>query len=167
MLFRSGNPQTPVLFRPDATPPRLSAEAKAAVKETLAHLADSPFEERFTLRAKQQESVNSKQPDIALAHALLLLRHGRTLQSLPMFESLAKRFPKIPAPYQCLAWQNYIQNRHSEGTKHLVTFVKLLPEMSGDEVADKYANHGYEFAGRLRTYVIEADRKSTRLNSSH
>jgi serine/threonine-protein kinase len=152
----AGKPQTPVLFRPDATPPRLSAEAQAAVKETLAHLADSPFEERFTLRAKQQESVSSKQPDVALAHALLLLRHGRTLQSLPMFESLAKRFPKIPAPYQCLAWQSYIQNRHSEGTRHLVTFVKLLPEMSGDGVADKYASHGYEFAGRLRTYVIES-----------
>ena len=153
----SGVAQKPVRFLPDSTPPRLPAEAREAIRRMLNHLKSKQrLDDGLGIEYAQGAVLAPKQPDLALAYGLVLLKNGRPTQSLPVFEKIAAEHPETPVVYQALAWQHFVQGKHSDGISELKQLVKLLPEPGTDAARDAYVRAAFQFAGALRKFALDA-----------
>lgn len=152
----AGKKQSPVYFPPDATPSRLSPEARQTVKQLLALLNTDKLDDGFLSEAGNLESVAASQPDIALSTALVLLKHGKYGQSLPLLERLARKHSDLAIIHQALAWQHFFQAKAADGIRDLSRMVETLPEFESDEGRIDYLEHAYDYAGALRSYAVHA-----------
>ena len=147
----AGSSLTPKLFLPDATPARLSAEAKAAVIRVLAALQgriDGQMMVDFNL-AKQ---LTAGQPDADLAMGLVQMKGNRTRAALQALNEVRLHHPEACVAYHALAWKSFWESDNKDGLLQLEQLAKHLPN-AGDANEQRYANHALEFAGRVTAFV--------------
>jgi hypothetical protein len=148
-------PQTPKLFLPDATPDRLEAEARQAVRQLLAHSGHNQLDV-MALQAEHNEakSLADTQPDFDLAAGLVFLKHGKTSFSTQMFESALALSPESPVAHQALAWQDFSKKNYDDGAEHIV---RLLATTAGPDAKQisPYDKYALTWSGELAAYLQE------------
>jgi eukaryotic-like serine/threonine-protein kinase len=149
------SPQSPKLFLPDASPDRLEAEARQAVRQLLAHLGHNQLDV-MALQAEHADvrSLADTQPDFDLAAGLVFLKHGKTSFSTQMFESALALAPESPVAHQALAWQDFSKKNYADGAEHIV---RLLATVAGPDVKElsTYDTYALTWSGELAAYLQE------------
>jgi hypothetical protein len=143
----AGKQQTPKLYIPDDTPPRLSKEAKAAILRVLAYL-HRRSDDQLATEYNSAHTLAAGQPDASLAMGLVLMKGNRLSAGEDVFNQVRLQQPDVCVAYHALAWKAFWEGKLSEGVRHLEALAKHLPE-KGDQDEQRYAERAFEFAGRL------------------
>jgi hypothetical protein len=152
----AGSTQTPVVFLPDATPPRISEDGRQAMQKLLARLdAAMPIDvlEGAYSRAR---NLNKGQPEPELGYGLVLLKGNKTVASYPVFERIRRDFPDAVIAHQAMAWQLVLLNRKREAMDALEQMVRKLPKPAEGQQWDSHSQHLLAFAGALRSFCLYA-----------
>jgi hypothetical protein len=141
--------QTPKLFLPDDTPPRLTEEAKAAILQLLTQFGQRKID-KLSLLASIETANNlaNGQPEPMLAGAYLLLKAGERDETVQMFEQVRLAYPDSWLAHQGLAWFHFNLRDYQAGLESLQRFVKAIPEPAKE--FDDATLARFEWIGRLR-----------------
>ncbi|HJN08450.1 MAG TPA: serine/threonine-protein kinase [Pirellulaceae bacterium] len=153
--------QTPHLFVPDATPPRMTTEAKDAIAMTLGYLRGR-YDPRVEQQADTAQLLAPDQPEPGLALGLVQLKHDRTLGATRTFDQVRSQFPDSLIAYHALAWQSFRRSESRDGVELLEQLVLRIPE-TRNAIEQAYAEHVLEFAGRLTSFAMNATPADKRL----
>ncbi len=153
--------QTPHLFVPDATPPRMTAKAKEAIAITLGYLRGR-YDERVEEQAGVAQMLAADQPEPGLALGLVQLKHDHTLAATRTFDQVRSQFPDALIAYHALAWQSFRRGELQDGVKLLEQLVEHLPEQR-NPIEQAYAEHVVQFAGRLTGFALNVAPPDKRL----
>lgn len=126
-LATSANAQSLVQFVPDATPPRLSETAVAAVSNVMAQMQLTRYDEAFLDDYNTALAACQDQPDADLAFAIVNLKHNRTADARRYLERVTGRWPDEPSAHLALAWQNALTRRYTDTWEHLQALAAHLP----------------------------------------
>ncbi|HUG69437.1 MAG TPA: serine/threonine-protein kinase [Pirellulaceae bacterium] len=147
----AANSQTPKLFLPDATPARLSPEAKLAVIRVLASL-QGRIDDQLLLDFNRAKQLAAGQPDADLAYGLVQMKANRTRAALQVLNEVRLQHPDASVAYHALAWKSFWESDYKDGLLQLEHLAKHLPS-AGDAHEQRYSNHALEFAGRVTAYA--------------
>ncbi len=147
----AGAEQTPRLFLPDATPPRLSAEGKAAVLRLLGYL-HRRADEQLPVEYAQAKQQASGQPEPGLVMGLALMRASRTKAALQVLNEVRLEHPQSLLAYHILAWKAFWESDYAEGLRQLEQLAQHLPASTSDADEQRYIDHALEFAGQASAF---------------
>ena len=147
----ANSPQTPKLFLPDATPPRLSSDAKAAIIRVLASL-QGRIDNQLTIDHARAKQLAANQPDADVALGLVLMKGNRTRAALQTLNEVRLHHPTACVAYHALAWKSFWESDYKDGLQQLEQLAKHLPQ-GGDADEQRYTNHTLEFAGRVTAFA--------------
>jgi serine/threonine-protein kinase len=154
--------QTPHLFVPDATPPRMTDKAKLAITETLGYLRGR-YNPDVELQAALAQSLAPNQPEPLLALGLVQLKHDRTLGAARTFNKVHSQFPDSLIANHALSWLSFRRGDARDGVKLLEQLVRSIP-VDRNAIEQSYADHVLDFSGRLISYsryAAPADKRLT------
>lgn len=154
--------QSPALFLPDDTPPRLTAEAKRAIRG----LAATVRQETVDLTAVQGAYAEAKklaegqvEPD--LLYGLALLKAKQRDEAMRHFEVLRIEHPALLLPLEAAAWIRFTKRSYQPGIEDLIELVGKLPRPKAP--ADPLPNtteRVLQWCGRLREFADSAAKES-------
>ncbi len=151
--------QTPRLFPPDDTPPRLNVAARQAIRDQLAELAHSRIDEsQCTKLFFRAEKLAEGEPEPKLAYGLALLQARQTDDALKQFEDVKLAVPKSLLAHQATVWLQFIKRNYvtaAAGLEHLVAAID--PPSEADEPYSEYQLELFGWVGRLRQYASMQD----------
>jgi len=157
--------QTPALFAADNRPPRLSEEAKKALRK----LAEYAQQEKIDLDAvDQQYAATAKsaglEPEPKLLYGLLLLKGKRREEARGQFTELKSERPDWLIPLQAAAWAWFDERGYTAGISEL----RELPSRISKLVAagQQYPEHLDQllaWTGQLRQFAEIAAERGSRL----
>lgn len=147
----AGAAQTPALFLPDATPPRISAEAKAAVLRLLAYL-HRRLDDQIVYEYDAARQATGEQPDAGLAYGLALLRGNRAKAAADLLNEVRLKHPQALVAYQALAWKAFWEGGYKDGVAQLEQLARRLPD-AREPSDQRYQQHVLGFAGRLSAFA--------------
>lgn len=153
-LAAGDEPQTPVLVLPNSVPPpRISAEAKEAVRGLLANLTRSKvdlssLEEDF----KQASTLVGPHPDAKLAHAVVLYRHRKLDEALRSLEDVRQSNPEALLTHQLWAWIQFTKRNYLSGLTGLAQMAAQARAPRGGEYREDTLRL-FEWIGALREYA--------------
>lgn len=150
-----GAQQKPTLYRPDATPVRLSEKAQAAVRRILSFGTSGQNIDPETLRlqAREAEKLAPGEPDFELALALVFLRQGKTSFANQHFTQVLRGHPEATLAHHGVAWLYFLDKDYGPGVHHLIKVLDTLGAPAGDAEPGRYAKHVYQWAGGLRGFL--------------
>jgi hypothetical protein len=155
---QAGRPQTPKLFLPDDTPPRLSEEAKKSIRKLASYLAQDRAEIfEVNLEYSIAEKLSGEELDPKLLYAMLLMKTRQRDDASRLFEEIAIANPKLLLPKQGLAWLDLDKRSYASGVDKLTKLVAAIPrpEKPGDPYSEE-TRQIFAWAGRLREFVAQA-----------
>lgn len=156
---RLPKPQTPVLVQANPTPPRLSENAKQAIRRLLSFLR----QDRMVVDAATQAYTEAKnlagaevEPD--LGFGLCLLKAGRTERedALQHFEQLKLAHPELLLPLRAMAWMRFERQTYTAGVGELAEMVAAVPKAKPGEAIPKDVQEMFIWTGQLREFAEEA-----------
>jgi len=159
-----GRSQTPVLFLPDDTPPRLTEEAKQALRRLAANFGQAKIDlQRAELEYQAAAAAAGKQPEAKLLYGLLLLKAKQHPQALQHFEELQFESPELWLPWEANAWNRFEKQNYAAGINDLV---RLVPQLAAARKPNSppppQALRILEAIGRLREFAGNAVRPERR-----
>jgi serine/threonine protein kinase len=146
--------QTPVLFLPDNTPPRLTEAAKKAIR----HLGANLLVPRFDVKKAEEEytavrALSNNEPEPKLIYALVLLKAKKDAEGLKLFDELKTDQPNNLLPWMGAAWARYRKQDFSGGMVDLLHLIeKLGPQLSQAPDEERYLMGVAGWAGYLREF---------------
>jgi serine/threonine-protein kinase len=148
--------QTPELFLPDDRPPRLSEEAKAAIRKLAARLR----QDRINLSEAAADyaaavAAAGQQIEPKLVYGLLLLKDKQRDPALKQFEEMKIQRPDLLLPLQGIAWARFEKRAYQAGLEELTELVSKIPKPSS--AADSYPEAQRQvlsWIGQLREYAV-------------
>lgn len=147
----ANSPQTPKLYLPDATPARLSPEAKVAVIRVLASL-QGRIDDQLLIDFNNAKQLSAGQPDADLAYGLVLMKGNRTRAAQQALNEVRLHHPDANVAYHILAWKAFWESDYKDGILQLEQLAKHLPN-AGDADEQRYVKHSLEFAGRVTAFA--------------
>ena len=151
--------QTAKLFLPDDSPPRLSDEAKQAIRSLAA--ATQPNDVNLgKVRAELNaaEKVAGQEPEPRLLFGLALLRSREWADAEQLFLDLGLKNPELTSPLQGLAWARFGRRDYTGGVRALVELVEKVPKTkTPGQIYRDDAQQLFSWAGQLREYVAAAE----------
>jgi len=124
--------QTPQLFLPDNRPPRLSAEAKKAIRALAGLVQQSDIDvavARNQYDAAQAAAGQEIEPK--LLFGLVLLKSRQKADAMKHFESLKSEHANLPLPLAALAWLRFERGTIPAGVDELEELLNKLPKSTG------------------------------------
>ncbi len=148
-------PQTPVLFLPDDTPPRLAEEAKLAIRKLYGNLLVPRFEAASVEKEYQQaKQLAGKEPEPNMIYGLLLLKAKKDSDSLKIFDELKIERPEDLLPIEAAAWLRFRKQDYNGGSVDILQLLQKLAMPASASPADVRFNTAMAaWAGRLREYA--------------
>ncbi|HUT08899.1 MAG TPA: protein kinase [Thermoguttaceae bacterium] len=151
-----GNPQSPELFSPDDRPPRLSEDAKEAIRKLAAILPTTSidFLEADRLYA-DAAALAGKEVEPKLIYGMLLLRDIRLRdKALAHFEELKSAYPELVLPRQGIVWVQFERRSYPAGVDALGELVAGVPKPKkpGEPYPDP-ARQVFFWVGQLREFA--------------
>lgn len=143
--------QTPKLYLPDATPARLSPEAKVAVIRVLAAL-QGRIDDQLPVDYSNAKKLSAGQPDADLAFGLVQMKGNRTRAAQQALNEVRLHHPDASVAYHALAWKSFWESDYKDGILQLEQLTKSLP-IAGDGDEQRYTKHALEFAGRVTAFA--------------
>ncbi len=159
-----GGEQLPHLFLPDDRPPRLSEDAKKAIRHLAASLRSSRLDvEAVGQQVAAAEQLAGREPEPKLLHGLLLLKARLRNDALVQFAELKVDHPQLLLPVQSMAWAHFEAKSYKSGVGELLDLVSIIPRPKTP--ADPYRPEHQEifhWAGQLREFVDFIPKESQR-----
>jgi len=152
--------QTPQIFLPNVTPPRLSPEAKDAIRRLAAFMGqDEPQLDQAKVQFANASQLAGKEPEPKLIYAMLLMRNRQRDEAALLFEQLRIEQTSSLLPVQALAWMQFDKRSHDSGAQLLVELVSRIGKLleQSDEIPPNVTAL-LQWAGRLRQFAQSADR---------
>lgn len=153
-----GRTQTPRLFLPDQTPPRLSDEAKEAIRKLASFLQHEKVDVLdVNLQYAIAQKLAGKELEPKLLYGLLLMKARQRTEAHKHFSELGAAQPDLLLPEQAVAWLEFEKRTYPAGIEALTRLIARLPkprtpgEPLGEEAARIVA-----WAGRLREFAALA-----------
>ena len=153
-----GAGQTPVLFLPNNTPPRLVDEAKQILRRIAADLT-RPQVDLVKGRElySQVLAMVPKEPEPKLMHAVLLWRGAEAAEAKEFVDELKAQLPREALPWKLSAWQNYGQQEYAVGVADLTQMVaRLRTPRKADDPWPEPTLKSLEWCGMLRDFAAQA-----------
>ncbi len=151
--------QTPRLFLPDARPPRLTEEAKQAVRKLAAYLhQERPDPLAIQLEYANASTLAGKELEPKLLYGVLLLKTRNRSEAALVLDELCLLQPDLLLPAQGLAWLNFEKRTYGRGVEELVELVSRIPKPR--DPTDTYPEEVAEvfrWTGRLREFAGTAE----------
>lgn len=160
----AGSAQTPRLFLPDNRPPRLSAEAKKALRAlaSLVRTGESDPAELKNLYTTAQ-SLAGREVEPRLLYGLVLLKSKQPKQraeALAHFEALKNEKPELLLPLQALCWIRFERRMYQAGIDDLAElFTKLPKPQRPREPFPPELEYLFRWAGQLREFAAQVDER--------
>jgi len=156
--------QTPRLFLPDDAPPRLSEEAREAIRKLAAYLHQDRIDTlAVELEYSAADALAGGEPEPKLLYGLLLLKARERSQASLVLEELSIDHPNLLLPVQALAWMYFDRRTYERGLEQLAELVGRIPRPS--DPADPYPEEAaaiFRWAGQLREFADVAERDAYR-----
>jgi hypothetical protein len=152
--------QTPELFLPDARPPRLSDDAKKAIRKLAAFLRqEKPAIGEIEPQYQTALLSAGKEIEPKLIFGLILMKMKQNKpreDALKQFEEIQIEYPKLILPKQAIAWLRFERLTYDNGVAELVDMVSLVPKPAkpGDELEEE-AKLLFTWSGQLREFAAE------------
>lgn len=150
--------QTPHLVLPDDRPPRLTEEAKKAIRRLAVHLrAARPDRETIDPDFAAARELAGAELEPRLLFGLLLLKSRDRDEVTRHFEELRVENPDLLLPLQATAWGQFDARRYPAAVGQLTELASRIPVPTKD--ADGYDLHTlgiFTWAGQLREYAASA-----------
>ncbi len=147
--------QTPGLVLPDQRPPRLSAEAKQAIRRLAAFLQqDQPEVEAAEAAYSEAVELAGREPEPRLIYGLLLAKARLRDEALQHFEELKLEYPELLLPRMVIVWLRFEKRTYPQGVQELRDMIAAIPVPKGP--AESYAPEHralFDWAGRLREFA--------------
>jgi len=147
--------QTPALVLPDQRPPRLSEEAKQAIRRLAAFLQqDQPEIDAAEAAYTGAVQLCGREPEPRLIYGLLLAKARLRDQALQHFEEVKLEYPQLLWPRIGIVWLRFEKRTYPQGVEELRDLIAVIPVPEGPAAA--YAPEHrelFEWAGRLREFA--------------
>ena len=156
--------RTPRLFLPDNRPPRLSAEAKKAIR-ALAGLVRTGEAEPAELRNlyASAQSLAGREVEPHLLYGLVLLKSKQPkhrAEAMAHFEALKNEKPNLLLPLQALCWIRFERRMYQAGIDDLAElFTKLPKPQKPREKFPAELEYLFRWAGQLREFAAQVDER--------
>ena len=149
--------QTPALFLPDARPPRLTEEAKKAIRALAAFLhEDRPDPEDLTQAYQTAVRLAGSEVEPRVVYGLILLKGRDRQKALSHFEQLRTDQPELWLAPQSLAWLRFSLRAYQAGVDELVQMVLRLPKpKTASAPWPEDLRNLFTWAGQLREFAAE------------
>ena len=156
--------QTPALFLPDNTPPRLTDDAKLLLRRIAADLRRPQVDPAKGRELYSQVlALTPKEPEPKLLFALLLWGSAdpkdasRVAEAKEFVDELKAERPSEPLPWKLSAWQNLEQQAYATAVADLAQMVPRLrrPKKAGDPWPEPTLK-SLEWCGTLREFASSA-----------
>jgi uncharacterized caspase-like protein len=123
-----GQRQTARLFLPDNKPPRLSEEARRAIRELAALVRRSEIKlPEAQAKYAAAQALAEKEVEPKLLYGLILLKARQRADAERQFEDLRIERPALVLPVQALAWLRLERREYGEGIRGLAELVGKVP----------------------------------------
>ena len=151
----TGHPQTPQLFLPDNRPPRLSADAKKAIRVLADRVAigESNLKDLKGL-CDEATRLAGSEVEPKLLYGLVLLK-SKQRESLAYFESLKADQPNLLLGLEALTWLRFEKRGYAAAVSELTELVSKIPRPRGDPYPPATAQI-FTWAGQLREFTASA-----------
>jgi serine/threonine-protein kinase len=147
--------QTAKLFPPDNRPPRLSEEAKQAIRELAAYLQQDTLNlAEAKLRFGAADAAAGEEPEAKLIYGLLLLRVRQRDDAQREFATLKSKHPDLLLPGQALAWVQFDKRAYSNGVGELADMTAKIPTpKKPGETYPADSQQLFQWIGQLREFA--------------
>jgi len=150
--------QTPALFLPDQRPPRLSEEAKLAIRRLAAFLQqDRPEMEAAEAAYNEAVRLAGREPEPRLIYGLLLVKQRLYDQALQHLEEIKLERPQLILPRMGIVWLRFEKRSYGQGVEELRDLIAAIPAPQGANAAYTPEQRAvFEWVGRLREFAALA-----------
>ena len=154
-LAGDASPQTPTLFLPDDTPPRLTEAAKLAIRKLAGNLSiTKPDLAKTQADFENAEKLAGKEPEAKLIYGLALLKMKKDVEALKIFDELKTEQPNHWLPLEAAVWLRYRRQDFSGGVSDLL---QLVGKLAASEAESANATQGVaNWSGRMREFAATA-----------
>lgn len=164
LASKAGGSQTPRLFLPDNRPPRLSPDAKKAIR-ALAGLVRSGEADTAELKNlySNAQSLAGREVEPRLLYGLVLLKSKQPkhrAEAQTHFEALKNERPELLLPLEVLAWIRFERRMYQAGVDDLAELFTKLPKPTRPrEPFPTELVYLFRWAGQLREFAAQADER--------
>jgi serine/threonine-protein kinase len=158
MAANSQGKQAPELFLPDDRPPRLTEDAKKAIRRLADHAAQTKIDPD-ALEQEYNEAVQAagSEPEPRLMYGLLLMKRkdgeGRE-KAMQHFQVVKSQMPDRILPYAALAWLRMDKRTYAAAVNELTAMVAKIPKLSAADTAySAEAKFLFRWSGQLREHA--------------
>lgn len=162
----AGGNQSPKLFLPDDRPPRLSDDARAAIRKLAAYLrqgrptnrdAAAAYDMDVAATYAQARQLAGAELEPQLIYGLLLLKDRRYDDALRHFEQLKIEHPELLLPLRAIVFIRFDKRTYKTAAEELRDMVRtvLKPSAPGEPYSEE-ARELFFLAGQLREFASSA-----------
>ncbi len=145
--------QAPQLFLPDDRPPRLSDNARQAIRRLASFLRQSkPDMDAVVQQYDEAKKLAGDEIDPDLIYGLLLIVARERDEAFRHFEQLKLDNPKLILPLQAIAWLRFEKRTYTPGVEELTELVSILPERKAGKPLSEEIRELFYWMGQLREY---------------
>lgn len=163
-----GKDQTPELFLPDARPPRLTEDARKAIRALAAFLRQSKFDkDKVDLQYVTAEQLAGKEVEPKLLYGVLLLKGKMRDEAARKFDEINLERPGNLTAGQGIAWLHFERSACQAGIDALSEMVGQIkpPKNAPDAIPDDL-RRVFFWAGQLREFAVSAAQEGRRAPES-
>lgn len=150
--------QAPELILPDNRPPRLSEEAKQAIRILAAKVHQNRVElSEASNQYKNACKLAGSQPEPKILYGLVLLRAKDRDAAFRVFEQLKKEQPDLAISWQANAWLRFEKRAYASGIQELIGLTAKIPKPC--RPSDRYSDDAQEmfsWIGQMREFAASA-----------
>ncbi len=158
-LSTGPTPQTPQLFLPNNTPPRLTEDAKKAIRRLASNLLTPHIDPKKVddeYAAAQELSQAEAEPK--LIFGLLLIKAKKDAEAIKVFDMIKGDHPDLFLPLMGATWSRFRKQDIGGGSVDLLHLLNKLEKASqaGSDAEQKYIVAVSAWAGRMREFAAAA-----------
>ena len=150
--------QAPELFLPDDRPPRLTEEAKKAIRELAVHARQSRInldEAGGSFRTARKLAGTEPEPNILMG--MILLRAKDRDAALKHFDQLKTDHPELLISWQAKAWLYFEKRSYSLGVQELAQLASKIAKLQKPTAAyPDLTMEMFQWIGQLREFAATA-----------
>jgi len=166
------NRQTPRIFVPDNRPPRLSEEAKTAIRQLAAMVLQENLDARVVNDAYRAAlKLAGKEPEPTILYALVQIKMGQTAEAQRVLEALKLERARELISYLGLSWVKLLRRDYNGAVNELNAFVQNWESSQtksdpGQIVTQLDGTRMFSLVGQLREFAERVPDDAERPNAA-